>query len=470
MGVFNRDRVEAELTLDGGGAAYIPGSTLSGVVKVFVKKKILCRGIRLNIRGEECAKVHRGGVVRQDIHVHYDRIYKFANDASNGSASDSSSRFFPDSDDDDDDVEVDTRKADVLLPGTYTHTFELILPVVLPPSFDVRDNRGVSEARMTYTAKVSVDITSGFDVKCVRKFYVLSAIPEKQRQQWMEGRMEAALVSYAEPHQHHVMERLFCARKGQSILTEVAISPTVVLTEDCVGSADSCGDNGKIQVYVRVFNDTQTVLRTVRVQIKNIVEMKLQDVKCVRRVNVGEPFIFSEPIHPGEERSFVALIRLPMFFSYSSLEPHESDTVDFNRYTAFPLIPPRKQKQYILYHQPLINIVTNFVHSRCVVLVDFPGVNAKGTIKADNVLILATTVDEHNRAQSIPCDYDKLSPISGVLLNNTYSSQLHSYDQYRDSDELHSGSPWSDRHIKDRTGIFPAYTAGNWNPSKEVLN
>ncbi|EAO00259.1 hypothetical protein C3747_14g343 [Trypanosoma cruzi] len=467
MGVFNRDRVEVELTLHGGGAAYIPGSTLSGVVKVFVKKKILCRGIRLNIRGEEYAKVHCGGVVRQDTHIHYDRMYALARDVSNNNgALDSPSLLFPDSDDE---VEADMRQADVLLPGTYTHMFELILPVFLPPSFDVRDSRGVSEVRTTYTAKVSVDITSGFDVKCIRKFYVLSAIPEMQRRQWMEERMKAALVSYAELPQYHVMERFLCPRQGRFVLTEVSISPTVVLMEDCVGLANSYGDNGEIRVDVRVFNDTQTVLKTVRVQIKNVVEMKLQDVKCVRRVNVGEPFIFSEIIHPGEERSFVASIRPPLFFPYSSLEPHENDSVDFNRYTFLPLIPPRKQKQYILYHQPLMNMVTSFVDSRCVVSVDFPGVNAKGTIKANNVLILATTVDGNNRARPIPCECDKLSPISGVILNNTYSSQLHQYDHDRDSDEMRSESPWNYRHVKDRTGIFPAYTAGNWNPGKEAL-
>ncbi|RNF14924.1 uncharacterized protein Tco025E_05680 [Trypanosoma conorhini] len=476
MGIFGRDNVEVRLRLHSENAEYLPGGLLSGVIEVSVKKETASRAIRLRIRGEEYAKVNSGRLVQHSTRVHYDKVYTFAGDATKNYTPDRTLILIADLSEDEG---ADACEPEVLMPGTHNYPFELRLPMFLPPSFDTRSRFDISEARMSYTAKVYVDIPRGFDVKCVRNFYVLSAISAAQRRQRLEEHGKEALVSLAQLHKFFCLGRFWFPKAGQFIATEATIEPTVVVMDEYTSTASSDADNNAmdapdnsnaIKVHVKVRNDSRKTLNSVRVQITNHIEVNPGGVLYVRHVKVGEPFVSSEPIYPGEEKSFLACFRPPPFISYSSLEFQENDPVDLYRYNISPLIPLRKQKQYVVYEQPLMSMRTAFVDSRCVVSVDFPGVKAKGTLEADNVLILAGTVDEQNRTEKVPSVYDSAPLARETSPNSAHTKQSDTDNYAKGPERTRYKYPMRHGRVQDPTGIFPAYTAGNWKPTKEELS
>ncbi|KAH9599066.1 Arrestin-like [Trypanosoma melophagium] len=474
MASINRRNVELNLTFQSEMAEYLPGDVLTGVIKLKLSKEFSLRAIRLRIRSEEYARVGVGASPVTGSRIHYDKIYTFARELRKDESPINASLLLAETGDGAEDF---MPPGEVLLPGLHEYPFSVDLPDFLPPSFEVRCKLDTAEARLAYTAKAYVDVRTGFNVECIKPFYLLSSISRVLYIKKMDEHSERTLISHVKLKDFLCCGMFCSSKKGRIVVTKVRVEPKVIIMDATTTAAgtvtteseDYNGSNNlPVYVHVNIINESRKPLSSVRIRLINIVEIKLNQLRSTRCVDIGEPVIYNENIHRGEEKSFVAEIHPKTFLPFSVVDGDEKDNSELHHYAASPLIPRRKQKGYVLYEQPLMNVTTAFVSSHCAVTVDFPEYKSKETFMAADVL-LAGTIGEANKCIGFPCVYDNKSFRKMSLSNNVYSLHPNMHDYTESPEEARYVSPILTR-VKDPTGIFPAYTAGNWTYPKKSNN
>ncbi|ORC93347.1 uncharacterized protein TM35_000012240 [Trypanosoma theileri] len=462
MATVSRGNVELSITFESETAEYIPGGILSGVIKITLNKEFSLRAIRLRIRAEEYARIGLGPSPTDNTRIHYDKIYTFARELRKSESPETASLLLTETGSEGEDF---MNPDEVLSPGVYEYPFGLDLPEFLPPSFEIRCKLDTAEARLMYTARAYLDIRTGFDLECFKPFYILSAISRLLYTEKMDERTEKK-VTFNVPLKNSSRCGFFGLFNGGHVrVTKLRVEPKVILMDASkmvnrsFTSVIDNNNNPSAFVHVNIVNNSRKTLDIIRVRLMNVAQIRLNNLHSFRCVDIGEPFIYKGVIQRGDEKSFVAKFCPNIFLPYSTVNNSEKDDNDVHSsFSSYPLIPRRKQKGYVLYEQPLMDVTTAFVSSHCVVSVEFPGYKFEEIFMPADVL-LAGTIDEGTSSMGFPCVYDNKSFSKRSLLNNVYILQPNIHDYTESPERAQYVSPILNE-VEDPTGIFPAYTAG----------